>query len=151
METFLKVWLAPMWKVLVGEEFIVLGMVFYYFIACHFSITRSSLTFCRFILHSFAKSQGFPKIKKYITWTLQWICESELFTTFEQILEQKKLPSHSFYKGKKNTKTIQKYWYGGTQLFIDCPPWGGGAVPGAWNKTSYKESKASKPPLPLCF
>jgi len=56
METFLKAWLAPVWNVLVTEEFVVLFRVFY-----HFSIIDSSLTSCKFMLCSFAKSQGCPK------------------------------------------------------------------------------------------
>ena len=49
-----------------------------------------------------------------MTWTLQWICESKLFVTFEQVFEhdvqvkeKKKVPSHCFYKIKKNIKNIK--------------------------------------------
>jgi len=50
METFLKVCLAPIWNVLVIEQFVVLGRMFYYFIAYHFSTVYSSLTSCKFML-----------------------------------------------------------------------------------------------------
>jgi hypothetical protein len=63
METFLEVWLTPMWNVLVIEEFVVICRVFYYYIAYHFSIIHSSLTSCKFMLCSFAKSWGCPKNK----------------------------------------------------------------------------------------
>jgi hypothetical protein len=36
MDTFLEVWLAPLWNVLVTEEFVVLCKVFYYIIATIF-------------------------------------------------------------------------------------------------------------------
>jgi len=52
-----------MWNVLVIEEFVVLCSVFDYLIAYHFSIMHSSLTSCRFMLCSFAQSQGCPKNK----------------------------------------------------------------------------------------
>jgi len=101
-----------MWNVLVTEKFVVLCSVFYYFIAYHFSIIRSSLTSHRIMLCSFTKSWGCPKNKKFMTWTLQWIGESELFATFEQVFEhdvqgvkgKKKLPSYCFYKINKNIK-----------------------------------------------
>jgi hypothetical protein len=88
METFLKVWLAPMWNVLVTEEFVVLFRVFY---------------------HS----------------TDRWIkIVRHLWTGFEHDVQgvkdkkQKKLPSHCFYKRKKNITKMSSVYFVNQPLHV---------------------------------